>query len=70
MKNWSVVYKTSFLARAEIVRGVLKERGIETVIVNKKDSSIHFNHGLIEVQALQTEVLSAKNIIDNEISFK
>ncbi len=70
MKDWTVVYKTPIFSRAEIVKGVLIDRDIDAVIINKKDSTIHINHGQIEVMVQKDQVLSAMKIVNDEISFK
>jgi len=69
MKGWTVVYKSTISSRTEIVKGVLKDRGIEAVIVNKKDSTLHLNHGQLEVQVQKSSVLDAMKIINDEITF-
>lgn len=69
MKDWTVVYKTPIISRAEIVKGVLNDRGIDSVIINKKDSTIHINHGQIEVMVQKDQVLDAVKIVNDEISF-
>ena len=69
MKEWTVVYKSQVNSRSEIVKGVLADRGIDAVIVNKKDSTLHIGHGQIEVQVLKSDVLKAKKIINDEITF-
>jgi hypothetical protein len=51
------------------VKGVLTDRGFDVVIVNKKDSTIHIDHGLIEVQVKKSDALEAMKIINDEISF-
>lgn len=38
-KEWTVVFETDQLYRAEIALQVLQEEGVEAVIMNKKDSS-------------------------------
>lgn len=70
MKEWNVVYKTPIISRAEIVKGVLNGRDIEAVIVNKKDSTLHFSHGLVEVLVPNDKVLKAVKIVNDEITFK
>lgn len=70
MKDWNVVYKTPIISRAEIVKGVLNGRDIEAVIVNKKDSTLHFSHGLVEVLVPNDKVLKAVKIVNDEITFK
>ena len=69
MNKWAVVYKSTISSRAEIVKGVLTERGFDAVIVNKKDSTLHLDHGQIEVQVSKDRVLEAIKIIENEITF-
>lgn len=70
MKDWTVVYKTPISSRADIVKGVLNESNIEAVIVNKKDSTVHFSHGQIEVLVQKEYVLTAMKIVNNEIKFE
>ena len=70
MKDWTVVYKTPINSRAEIVKGVLIDRSIEAVIVNKKDSTLHFSHGQNEVLVPSEKVLKAMKIVNDEITFK
>ena len=70
LEDWSVIYKTPILSRAEIVKGVLIERGINAVIVNKKDSTLHLSHGQIEVQVPKNETLNAMKIYNDEITFE
>lgn len=69
MKDWNIVYKTPIISRAEIVKGVLNGRDIEAVIVNKKDSTLHFSHGLVEVLVPNDKVLKAVKIVNDEITF-
>ena len=69
MKDWTVVYKTPISSRAEIVKGVLMDRGITAVIINKKDSSIQINNGQVEVMVPREQVLNAMKIVNDEITF-
>ena len=70
MKDWTVVYKTPISSRAEIVKGVLTDRGITAVIINKKDSSIQINNGQVEVMVPREQVLNAMKIVNDEITFE
>ena len=70
MKDWTVVYKTPISSRAEIVKGVLMDRGITAVIINKKDSSIQINNGQVEVMVPRDQVLNAMKIVNDEITFE
>jgi hypothetical protein len=70
MKGWSVIYKTPVSSRAAIVKGVLAESGIEAVIMNKKDSTLHIDHGQLEVMVPSDMVLKAVKIVNDEIAFR
>ncbi|EOZ96518.1 hypothetical protein A33Q_2288 [Indibacter alkaliphilus LW1] len=54
--------------RAEIVKGVLEEKNIQAVILNKKES-VYQIHGQYEVMVPITDALTAINIVKNEITF-
>ena len=62
--NWQLVFTSNFLHKVEIVKAILKDHGIESVIVNKKDSSYLF--GDIELYVHQDYVLMARQIINRE----
>lgn len=38
-KDWSVVYKTTNQFEVDIIQGMLRENGIESVIIDQKDSA-------------------------------
>lgn len=61
MSNWQSVFKTSIAHQAEIVKSVLKEAEIESIILNQKDSSYHF--GNIEVKVANDNAMEALKII-------
>ena len=67
MTAWQKVYSTNQEYKAEIVKSVLSEV-MDTVIMNKKDSSYHFGHFEIHVQ--KEDVLRALQIIENDITFQ
>lgn len=69
MGNWQKVLTTDLSYRAEIVKDVLEDAGINTVIMNKKDSSLN-NFGGHELYVLPEDVIRAKKIIENDIDFK
>lgn len=49
-KDWSVVYKAKNKYQADIIQGMLKENGIESVIINQKDSAyMSFGYTLLFV---------------------
>lgn len=65
--NWQKVYITNLHYRAEIVKAVLTEHDIPSVIVDKQDSAYHFGH--IEVYVAPEQVLIAIKIIEDGIDF-
>lgn len=68
MNNWQRVFSSKWIHKAEIVKAVLEEHGLNPVIINKQDSSYKF--GFVEVYVKSDEALKALNIIENEIQFK
>jgi hypothetical protein len=68
MANWQRVYATGSQIHAEIVKGVLKERGITAVVLNKKES-VYQIHGNYEVMTIVDDVVRALQIIEDEITF-
>jgi len=66
--KWHKVYETGSPIRAEIIKGVLTERGIIAIILNKRESVYNIN-GNIEIMTSTEDVVQAINIIDNEITF-
>ena len=68
MAKWQKVFSTEESYRAEIVKSVLDDTGINAVVLKKKDSSLN-NFGLFEVLVLPDDVIKAMKIIQNDISF-
>jgi len=67
MSNWVVVYTSSNLNNVEIVKEILAENEIDSVIINKQDS-MHLNliNGATELISLHINpenVVKAKHII-------
>jgi hypothetical protein len=61
-KNWVRIFKTFNYYQAEIVKQVLTENEIDTVLLNKQDSS-HRTFGDIEVYIHQQDFSSAIEIM-------
>ncbi|SFA89945.1 putative signal transducing protein [Algoriphagus aquimarinus] len=68
MENWNKVFETPMQVRAEIVKGVLEEHQIQAVILNKKET-VYQIFGNYEVHVQSENMMSANNIIQNEITF-
>ena len=65
--HWEMIFSTTLLYRAEIIKGLLEEEGIQCVIVNKQDSS-YIAFGEIELFVPREDVLTAKKIMEGNVS--
>lgn len=63
-ESWQIIYSSTFLHKVEIVKAVLDDFEIESVVVNKKDSLYLF--GEIELFVHADNVLKARLIINRE----
>ena len=61
-KEWTVVFETDQLYRAEIALQDLQEEGVEAVIMNKKDSS-YIVIGDIKVLVRNEFLVKAEDLI-------
>jgi len=61
--DWQKVFSTPKGYLAEIIKGVLIENGIESIIINKQDSA--YLLGEVEVYTRKDNLLKAINIIKN-----
>jgi hypothetical protein len=68
MENWIKVFETQAQVRAEIVKGVLEERGIQAVVLNKKET-VYQIFGTYQVLVQRDDSISAATIVKNEITF-
>ena len=60
-QNWVKIYSTGVSYKAELLKGLLKDNGIEAVIINKKDSAYLF--GELELYVHIDQVVKAKHIL-------
>jgi hypothetical protein len=65
--HWEVVFSTNLLYKAEIIKGMLEEEGIQSVIVNKQDSS-YIAFGEIELFIQREDILNAKQIMERAVT--
>jgi hypothetical protein len=63
-KNWVKIYSTTAHYNAELIKGLLLENGIESVIINKQDSSYLF--GELELYVNSDDAIQAKHIITTQ----
>ena len=68
MSKWQSVYKSRLLYKAEIVKGILTEKGLNPILIDKQDSA--YKIGYFEVMVNPEEVLNAIKIIENEINIE
>lgn len=64
-KGWEQVYSTDKLHMVSIVRSLLKENDIDSIEINKKDSSYAF--GEIEIFVKEEDAIFAKILIKQNI---
>jgi hypothetical protein len=60
--NWIKVYSTTNLQHIELLRHLLKESGIDAIVMNKQDSA-YISIGEIDLMVNGTDVLRSKKII-------
>jgi len=65
--NWALIYTTGTPYKTELLKAVLEEHNINSVIINKQDSSYHF--GELELYVKADEVVKAKRIISGHNEF-
>lgn len=61
--NWVMIYSSPDSFRAELIKGLLDEHGIECVSVNKKDSA--YLYGEIELYVRTENAFEANILIRN-----
>lgn len=60
--SWVKIYSSSQAHLAEIAKGVLKENGIDSVVLNKKDSAYNM-WGEVELYTSEQNAKAAMSII-------
>lgn len=62
MKNeWVIVYSTSDVFQAEVIKQMLLSNSINAISMNQKDSSYHF--GSVNIYTKEKDMKKAKEII-------
>lgn len=62
MNGWTSIFETDQLYRAEIMKGLLQDNGIQAIILNRKDSS-YVMLGTVTVMVKEEEKQKAIEII-------
>ncbi|MBE0647319.1 MAG: DUF2007 domain-containing protein [Bacteroidales bacterium] len=60
-ERWECLYGSKFLYKAEILKSLLEENDIQSVIINKQDSAYHF--GDIEVYVKLDDMMRGHHIL-------
>lgn len=63
-KDWVLLYSSSIIHDVHLKRIYLAENGIESVIINKKDS-VYQSFGEIELYVNRDHILKAKQLIES-----
>jgi hypothetical protein len=61
-RDWIPVYSSTALHSAELLKHMLHEKGIDAIVLNKKDSTYQ-TFGHIEILVKRDQVIPAKRII-------
>lgn len=62
--DWVVIHSTTFLHRAELIKGMLIENNVDAVVLNRQDSS-YVQFGEVEVHVKRDDVIRAKRLINS-----
>lgn len=68
MSTWQSVFESTIFYQAEIVKTVLIDKGIQAVLLDKKDSAYPIGH--FEVHVPQDQLLKAIKIVKEDVSFE
>ena len=68
MENWIKVFEDQNQIRAEIVKGVLEEKGVPAVVLNKKET-VYQLLGTYQVLVPNDQAIHALQMIQHEIEF-
>ncbi|MCL6523606.1 MAG: DUF2007 domain-containing protein [Thermoflavifilum sp.] len=61
--GWIKIYSTTQSIQASLIQGMLKENGIESVILNRQDSE--FLVGEVQLYVHQSDAAKAKELIES-----
>lgn len=66
MKNWACIYTSRKMQDAEIIKALLTFNEINSVVINKQDTSYMF--GEFEVYVNRDDIVKAKFVLDQHNS--
>ena len=61
-KDWVKVFSSNQLFKVELMKGVLENNGIDSVVINKQDS-LYMNFGEVELYTLKSFAEKALQLI-------
>ena len=64
--QWFLIFASSNMAEANIIKGMLEENNVPVVIVNKQDSS-YLNFGELELYVPQLYKELARQLVDKAL---
>lgn len=63
-EGWIVIHRSNDSNKAEMIKSLLEEDEIPTVIINKMDSmQLHVSNAEVEIHVQQDDVIKAKYIL-------
>ena len=66
--GWVIIYKCTNINTAEIIKSLLEDNEIASIIINKMDSMhLHLMNGNIEIHVKEDDAVKAKYIITKNI---
>ncbi len=68
MGTWKRVFRTEIPWKAEIVKDILENKGIQPILLNKKEFASQL--GFCEVHVSADDLLQAIKIIEDEVQFE
>lgn len=66
LENWEKIHQDSSTQRVELLRIFLESKGIDSVVLNKKDSMYHI--GVSELYVPNDKAESAKTLLQDEFT--
>tara|TARA_B110000467_G_C17807445_1_gene208249 strand:- start:96 stop:302 length:207 start_codon:yes stop_codon:yes gene_type:complete len=62
--NWTLVFESSFEHICQTMKSLLEQNGINTIILNKKDSMVQ-SIGTVELYVQKDDVILTKRLIES-----
>ncbi len=67
-KGWVIIHKCNNINTAEIIKSLLEDHQISSILINKMDSMhLHLMNGDIEVHVNENDAVKARHIITKNL---